>query len=389
MRPGPPWLRRGRAVARKTPDAQADSAPESASQKSATPSRSQADVRLIASQKREIEELRAANRALRIPGKTILGVRQTRRSRALAALAEATQRTIQEEGAAQKGRRVLAPLTPPLRFGHEMGAAIVAELRAMTIETRRLVRALAGLPDAKAQTSQITRAMDAPPADTPYGGPSVPDDAQRKLDALLARYRGRFEQLATTWSRNMVAAVERNSTAQLSIGLKDVAERMEITSTMATPRARAVVEASTKSCTQLIKRIPEQYLGEVQVAVMSAITTGAGLEELVPYLTKRYEDDARHARLVALDQVRKATANFNAARLQEIGVEEYVWIHTGGERYPRKLHQSYHGKTFRYDDPPIIEPARGNQPEVRGKPGDTYFCRCTARPVLKFSKQTV
>ncbi len=277
------------------------------------------------------------------------------------------------------GEKVLAPLTPPLRLAREMGAAVAAELRAMTIETRALVRSLAKAPGAKAQTSQVLYAQDGP-ADV--DGADVADRAQRKIDALKDRYRRRFESLAEEWSRRMVVGVEAQSTAQLNIGLHELAERMEIRATMAEPRMRAVVQASTKSCTALITRIPEQYLGEVQVAVMSAITTGSGLDQLVPYLTKRYEDDARHAHLVALDQVRKASANVNAARLQALGVEEYVWVHVGGERYPRKLHQSYSGKTFRYDDPPVIDERTG----VKGKPGDAIFCRCVARPVLSFTR---
>jgi SPP1 gp7 family putative phage head morphogenesis protein len=115
---------------------------------------------------------------------------------------------------------------------------------------------------------------------------------------------------------------------------------------------------------------------------MSAITTGSGLDKLVPYLTKKYEGDARHAKFVALDQIRKASENVNAARLQSLGVEEYVWMHTGGERYPRKLHMRYSGRTFRYDDPPIIDERTGE----RGKPGDAINCRCRARPVVNFLK---
>jgi hypothetical protein len=278
------------------------------------------------------------------------------------------------------GERVLPPLTPPLRIGRAMGAAVVAELRELAIETRRLVRELARQPGAKAETSQV--AMDAPPADTPYGGRSVPDEAHRKLDALTERYRLRFDALATEWSARMVTAVTAQSTAQLTLGLKDVAERMEIHATMAEPRVRAIVEAAAHASTQLITRIPEQYLGEVQIAVMSAITTGSGLDKLVPYLTEKYEGDARHAHLVALDQVRKVSENVNAARLQALGVEEFVWIHTGGERYPRRLHQSYSGRTFRYDDPPVIDERTGE----KGLPGAAINCRCRQRAILRFMR---
>ncbi len=272
------------------------------------------------------------------------------------------------------GDKVLPPLTPPVRLGMQMGAAIVRELRAMTIETRRLVRELAREPESTRSVPPLG-AMDAP-AD----GVSV-DVAQRRMEALKKRYQQRFAALADEWSRKMIAGVEQQSTAQLNIGLRDVAERMEIHATMAEPRVRAIVESAAQASTQLITRIPEQYLGEVQIAVMSAITTGSGLDKLVPYLTKRYEDDARHAHLVALDQVRRVSENVNAARVQALGSEEFVWIHVGGERYPRRLHQSYHGRVFRYDAPPVIDERTGDT----GLPGAAINCRCRQRAILKFT----
>jgi Phage Mu protein F like protein len=273
------------------------------------------------------------------------------------------------------GAKVLPPLTPPLLIARQMGAALAAELRQMTIETRAMVKHLAQGPDD--QLSQVQSAMDAPP-----DGTTVSGQAQHRIDMLKERYRQRFAALAEEWSKRMIGDVVAQSSAQLNLGLKDIAERMAIQSTMATPRMRAVVEASTQSCVALIKRIPEKYLGEVQTQVMSAITTGSGLGELVPYLTKRYKGDARHAHLTALDQIRKVSESVNSARVQALGSEEYVWIHTGGERYPRTLHMSYNGKTFRYDDPPIIDERTGQ----RGSTGDAIGCRCKKRPIFNFMK---
>jgi SPP1 gp7 family putative phage head morphogenesis protein len=274
----------------------------------------------------------------------------------------------------QIGTKVLPPLTPPIFLGRQMGAAIVRELREMTIETRALVKALASVHDAKEQLSQ---AMDAPP-----DGATVSGSAQMRIDALKERYRRRFATLAEEWSRRMIGDVVAQSTAQLNIGLKDIAERMAIQSTMATPRMRAVVEAATQASVGLITRIPEKYLDGVQTAVMSAITNGSGLNKLVPYLTRRYQGDARHAHLVALDQIRKVSASVNSARIQELGVKSFVWVHVGGERYPRRLHQSYSGKEFRYDDLPIIDKRTGE----RGIPGAAINCRCIARPVVRFTE---
>lgn len=266
----------------------------------------------------------------------------------------------------QVGTKVLQPLTPPIRVAQRMAAAVVAELRLMTIETRALVKSLAAK-----QRASVAAAMDA-----------LPDDVQHQVEALQRKYRARFANLAEAWAPQMINDVLTQSSAQLNMNLHDVADRLAIQTTMSTPRMRDIVEASTKNSVGLIVRIPQQYLADVQVQVMSAITTGSGLDKLVPYLTKRYHGDARHARFVALDQVRKASESVNAERLQALGVEEYVWIHVGGERYPRKLHQSYSGRTFRYDEPPIIDERTG----ARGKPGDAINCRCRQRAVVNFTK---
>lgn len=323
----------------------------------------QAD-RKAASQRSELAQLRRDNERLR---KVHLQPAPSRRAKALSALTALNTAALSPTKL-DKGELILPPLTPPLRLGRQMGAAIAAELRAMAIEARALIRSLCKAPDA---------AMDAPP-----DGSTVSGNAQVRIEALKSKYQQRFDELADIWSKRMIGDVMAQSTAQLMLGLKDLGDRMAIQATMATPRMRAIVQAASQASTQLITRIPEQFLGKVQVRVMSAITTGSGLSDLVPYLTKLYEGDARHAHLTALDQIRKVSENVNSTRLQSLGVEEYDWIHTGGERYPRKLHQRYNGKRFRFDDPPIIDEKTG----VRGSTGDAIGCRCRKRAVLNFSK---
>lgn len=340
----------------------------------------EADEKHIARELRELHNLRAQN--ARLSGDLDAQRRQLKKDRLTrvsvkpGALAHVTGPTpfqpVDPRRKPQTGSKVLPALTPPLMVARQMGAAIVAELRAMTLETRALIKALAKGPE-----DQLNQAMDAPP-----DGSTISGQAEMGINQIKERYRQRFATLAEEWSRRMIVDVVAQSSAQLNLGLKDVAERMSIQSTMATPRMRAVVEAASQSTVGLITRIPGKYLDGVQTAVMSAITNGSGLNQLVPYLTKKYQGDARHAHLVALDQIRKVSASVNSARIQELGVKTFVWIHTGGERYPRKLHESYSGKEFRYDNLPVIDEKTGE----RGIPGAAINCRCVARPVLRFNE---
>ena len=105
-------------------------------------------------------------------------------------------------------------------------------------------------------------------------------------------------------------------------------------------------------------------------------------DDLVPYLKQHYAGNVKKARSVAYDQTRKAYNNISAARSQKLGMEEFIWIHSGGGKEPRKDHVAMNGKTFRFDDPPVIGVMYGQ--EVRGLPGNVPSCRCAMRPLVNF-----
>ena len=115
---------------------------------------------------------------------------------------------------------------------------------------------------------------------------------------------------------------------------------------------------------------------------MRSITTGKGMEDLVPFLTKKYKGNIRRARLIALDQTRKAYQSINTSRLKTLGVKSFIWIHSGGGKEPRMEHIRMSGNEYSFDNPPVIGVMYGE--EVRGLPGDLPNCRCICKPVIKF-----
>jgi SPP1 gp7 family putative phage head morphogenesis protein len=115
---------------------------------------------------------------------------------------------------------------------------------------------------------------------------------------------------------------------------------------------------------------------------MRSITTGKGMEDLVPFLTKKYKGNIRHARNVALDQTRKAYQSINTSRLKSMGVKSFIWIHSGGGKEPRQNHIKMSGNEYSFDNPPIIGVMYGEN--VRGLPGDLPNCRCICKPVINF-----
>lgn len=116
---------------------------------------------------------------------------------------------------------------------------------------------------------------------------------------------------------------------------------------------------------------------------MRSITTGRGLQDLLPFMTEKYLGQKRWAQHVSLDQAHKAYQAITRTRVQALGCEEYEWVHSMGSKHPRELHKRMNGKTYRFDDPPVIDERTGQ----RGHPGDAIFCGCTMKPRFKLKKQ--
>lgn len=244
--------------------------------------------------------------------------------------------------------------------------ALKAMIREMTIEVRSEVESLM-------ETKQAERffAADAAPL-------------VDRLSALMDRLRGRLlkvtDRMATRLAATVVKDAAKRSETSLKGALEQLAERVTIKVPPMTGKLGTIYDAAVRENVSLIKSIPEKYLQQVEGAVMRSVTTGRGLEELVPELERLGGVSRRRAEMIARDQTRKVYQSINRARAKEMGIKKYEWIHSGGANEPRPLHVSYNGKVFDFDDPPIIDERTGE----RGHPGDAIACGCSFRIVWAF-----
>lgn len=211
---------------------------------------------------------------------------------------------------------------------------------------------------------------------------STTSQARIAINYLLRKWQPRFDEIAKSSVERMISRTMRNSAVTLGLSLKDVSEDFKIDTSFSDERLKEVIKASTQEAANLIKIIPQKYLAQVQGQVMRSITTGKGMEDLVPFLTKKYDGNIRHARNVALDQTRKAYQSINTSRLKSMGVKSFIWIHSGGGKEPRQNHIKMSGNEYSFDNPPIIGVMYGEN--VRGLPGDLPNCRCICKPVINF-----
>ena len=132
------------------------------------------------------------------------------------------------------------------------------------------------------------------------------------------------------------------------------------------------VETAVARNVSLITNFSDELLKRIEQTVYDNSIAGNTVATLKAKLKEQFGIADRRAQLIARDQVGKFTGDLNRKRQQQAGIEEYEYMTSHDERV-RPLHQSYDGKTFRWDTPP-----------ADGHPGTAIRCRCIARGIVSF-----
>lgn len=206
------------------------------------------------------------------------------------------------------------------------------------------------------------------------------------INRLLKKYNPVFSILAKKSTERMIERAQKNSAATLKMSLKEISKDLTVKTDLYSESLKNITQAATQESVSLIRSIPQNYLSNVQRVLMHSISTqGKGYAELKPFLTKIYKGNERKAELVALDQTHKVYQSIQTERMKLLGVKKFKWIHSGGGREPRKLHQEMHGKVYSFDNPPYIGDMYGER--IYGLPGHLPNCRCTLSPILDFGNE--
>ncbi len=256
------------------------------------------------------------------------------------------------------------PLNPNISDAMRYKKRLDKLIKAMVDDTQKQLKALF-----KTESAQEYFAEDA----------SISSQARIITNALIKKYEEIFGDASKILAEQTVEEANKSSTTALHASLKQLSGGLLLKTSAISQQTKEVLNASITENVALIKSIPQKYLNGVQQAVMRSITNGRGLYDLVPYLQKEAGATYKRANLIALDQTRKAFNAIDKAKMQDLGIEEFEWLHSGGSSHPRKMHIALSGQIFRMDDPPIID-----EKGTRGYPGDAPNCRCRYIPVIKF-----
>lgn len=193
-----------------------------------------------------------------------------------------------------------------------------------------------------------------------------------QLRKLAARWIKRFDTAAPKIAEAYLKGSFKATDSAMRLALKDAGWTVKFEMT---PAIREAFEASLAENVGLIRSIPQEYLQQVEGAVMRSYSIGRDLQTMVRDIKRIYPKAANRAVLIARDQSNKANAVVTRARQTELGIVEAIWMHSHAGKTPRPDHVAANGKRYKVAEGRLIS----------GEyifPGELINCRCTSRSVL-------
>lgn len=221
------------------------------------------------------------------------------------------------------------------------------------------------LADRRERTEMHERiALDASPS----------TEIARVIRRLRRRWLTRFRDDAEDLARHFATAVHRRSDAELRKILKHAGIGVEFRISRS---AQSALTAIVNENVSLIRSIPEQYLTQVEGAVMRSIVAGRDLASLTADLQHQHGVARRRAELISLDQNNKASSAIQRIQYLDLGISRAIWRHSHAGREPRPTHVAMDGEEY--------DVAKGMwDPAERAyiAPGQLIRCRCYSQPIL-------
>lgn len=132
------------------------------------------------------------------------------------------------------------------------------------------------------------------------------------------------------------------------------------------------IDAILQRNVSLVRSVSDQTRERISDAVYRGLTQRMPVRDVARDVAKATGLGRKRALRISSDQTVKMSAALDRARMQEVGITEFEWMHSG-KVHPRLWHLERNGERFRFDDPKL----RGDMP------GDQPFCGCKARGIIE------
>lgn len=142
-------------------------------------------------------------------------------------------------------------------------------------------------------------------------------------------------------------------------------------------RRNEIAKRYTENLDFWIKNWTNENIIKMREVVGQMSINGKSRKDIENYIVKEFGIAQRKAKFLARNESAIATTSYLQAKYKEEGFTHYKWI-TNLDGRERPLHKELNGKTYSFENPPIIDERTGQ----RGLPAETYNCRCLMSPVV-------
>lgn len=122
----------------------------------------------------------------------------------------------------------------------------------------------------------------------------------------------------------------------------------------------------------LITNVSADMKRRIADIVWSGWRSNEPRREIAKRINEAVGIERRRALRISVDQTTKLSADLDRARMLEMGITDWVWVHSR-KAHPRLDHVARNGKEYNW--------ITNRPPDV---PGELPFCGCKARPLLKW-----
>jgi SPP1 gp7 family putative phage head morphogenesis protein len=126
----------------------------------------------------------------------------------------------------------------------------------------------------------------------------------------------------------------------------------------------------------LIRSISSEARSRIEGIVFRGFTARASAQQVAREISAGIAMSRTRAINIASDQMQKLSAALDTARMEQAGITEFIWVHSGKVHY-RPWHRARNGQRF---------PLRGGSIPPDDMPGVPPFCGCRKQAVLSLEE---
>ena len=218
--------------------------------------------------------------------------------------------------------------------------------------------------------------------DVVYAHDESPTERLTKwLNKRFKYWQGRVDIHADKIANSFINNIDNHSKSSLDANFKKLIKDFTIRKSCSR-RFSSILSAKTKENVDLITNIPEQMRQQITGDVQRCISNGRNLKEMQQLIIQRGITAESRVKLIAKDQLNKATSAINTARALDNGIRYGIWRHSSAGREPRHSHVIADGTIFDLSKGLFID----------GKwimPSEEINCRCYWVPLLSLGKYKI